>query len=358
MNANLSKIGIVVIGRNEGERLQRCLLSVVDSSQKVIYVDSGSTDGSVEFARSLCVEIVDLDMSHPFTMARGRNAGFVRLMELSPDIEFVQFIDGDCEVVAGYLEKALAEMSRSPEAVVVTGRRMERHPQASIYNRLCDLEWGRGIGEIESCGGDMLVRAKAFAAAGMFNPNMIAGEEPELCVRLRLQGGKILRIDRDMTLHDAAMFRFSQWWKRAKRAGHAYAEGAFLQGDSPFRHNVRQVRSALFWGGIVPAVAAMGAIAAVWQPWAGIIVLMSCLAYAVLSFRIFQRARQQGWDSSDSRLYAISCVLSKIPCCLGVIQFCFNRLRGKQSLLIEYKQSQPNRSNMASLQTFPTGRPE
>ena len=42
----MSQLGIVTIGRNEGERLRRCLSSVVGRGMPVVYVDSDSTDGS------------------------------------------------------------------------------------------------------------------------------------------------------------------------------------------------------------------------------------------------------------------------------------------------------------------------
>lgn len=333
--------GIVVIGRNEGERLKRCLRSVVGTQAPIVYVDSGSTDDSVAFAQSLGVDVVNLDMTIPFTMARGRNAGFDHLLNLHPELTLIQFIDGDCEVVPGYLDAALQAIQQLPDAVVVTGRRMERHRDASPYNRLCDLEWGKALGEITSCGGDMLVRSEAFVNAGKFNEGMIAGEEPELCVRLRLQGGKIYRIDQDMTLHDAAMFRFGQWWKRAKRGGHAYAEGAALQGHTRFRHNVKQVRGAIVWGGIVPIIAIVCAVVAIWLPWIAVVPIVIAAAYIGLGIRIFLRARRTGWTSTDATLYALSCVISKVPCFLGVLHYWRQRLLGRTSQLIEYKTAPP-----------------
>jgi GT2 family glycosyltransferase len=201
-------VGVVAIGRNEGERLKRCLRSVLDQARRVVYVDSGSTDGSVEFARSLGVEVVELDMDRPFTMARGRNAGFERLLERDPAIRFVQFVDGDCEVCPGWIERARSALLERPEVAAVSGRRREIDPGASIYNRLTDQEWDMPIGEVRQCGGDVMIRAEALEAVGGYNEAMIAGEEPELSVRLRRAGGVIRRLDAEMTLHDAAMTRW------------------------------------------------------------------------------------------------------------------------------------------------------
>ena len=206
-------VGAVVIGRNEGERLKRCLRSILMQIETAVYVDSGSTDGSVEFARSLGVTVVDLDMSRPFSAGRARNAGFTALTETRPDVAFVQFIDGDCELCDGWVDRATAFLTERPEYAMVAGRVKERNPENSIYNELCDMEWNLPVGESLSSGGIFMARAEAFKAVGGFNAGMIAGEEPEYCYRLRRAGWRIYNLDALMTLHDADMRRFSQWWK-------------------------------------------------------------------------------------------------------------------------------------------------
>ena len=70
----MKDIGVVAIGRNEGERLRRCL-TAIPQGQTIIYVDSGSTDGSQDFARGMGLTVVDLDPGQRFTAARARNAG-------------------------------------------------------------------------------------------------------------------------------------------------------------------------------------------------------------------------------------------------------------------------------------------
>src|SRR5947209_3611892 len=108
----MTDLAVIAIGRNEGERLRRCLESCRASGCRVIYVDSNSSDQSVELARSLGAEVVELDMSLPFSAARARNAGFERV---DPVIRFVQFVDGDCEIVAGWIERAARELEARPD---------------------------------------------------------------------------------------------------------------------------------------------------------------------------------------------------------------------------------------------------
>jgi GT2 family glycosyltransferase len=328
----VSEIGVVVIGRNEGERLRRCLDSVGDQDRVVVYVDSGSTDGSVGLARSRKVEVVELDLSIPFTAARARNEGFERLLQAGPQTAFVQFVDGDCEIVPGWLERARQELEARPDAAVVCGRRRERFPEASVYNRLCDMEWDTPVGEADACGGDALVRVEPFRAVGGYRAALIAGEEPELCLRLRTAGWKILRIDAEMVLHDAAMTRFGQWWRRSVRAGHAFAEVSWLYRSAPLRLWVRETRSNWFWGLFVPVVA----LGAAW--WTYGLSLLLLLGYPLLAFRVYRGRRRRGDAPHPAFWYSVFLVLGKFAQVVGQIRYHRHRLLSRQSVLIEYKQ--------------------
>ncbi|MCC7383745.1 MAG: glycosyltransferase [Deltaproteobacteria bacterium] len=327
----MSDLGCVLIGRNEGERLVRCLDSVTGRAAHVVYVDSGSTDGSVDRALERGAEVVELDKTIPFTAARARNAGFEALRAARPAIDFVQFVDGDCEVVAGWLEGARAVLLARPELAVVCGRRRERAPEASIYNRLMDLEWDTPVGEATACGGDAMMRARAFEAVGGFDATLIAGEEPELCFRLREQGWKIERLDREMTRHDAAMSRFDQWWKRTVRSGYAFAEGAWMHGRSPERYRVRETLRILFWTLGIPALAVGGAV-----PTLGASLLLSA-GYPLVVARTFARTRRPGVPDEAALAYALFTALGKLPELQGVLRFTRLRLRGQKAALIEYK---------------------
>ncbi len=335
--SHATTVGVVVIGRNEGERLKRCLRSLINSVDLMVYVDSGSTDGSVAFARSLSVDVVDLDLSRPFTMPRGRNEGFDRLIELKPDVDYVQFVDGDCEVESGWIQTARQTLDENQNLVAVSGRRRERFPDASLYNHLCDIEWNGPTGITNNCGGDVLMRAQAFKEAGGFNPAMIAGEEGELTFRLRAKGWQVCRLDVPMTLHDAAMTRFGQWWKRTLRAGHAYAEGMSLHGKSPERYNVRPVISCLVWGICLPVFALVCLIASLfWLP--AIYGMIAVLGLTVMTWlRIVRRRWIKTRNMRESVLFSTFCMLAKLPQAMGVAWFYRNHLRGTRSGLIEYK---------------------
>ncbi|KPK66863.1 MAG: glycosyl transferase [Gemmatimonas sp. SG8_38_2] len=325
----VSRLGIIVIGRNEGDRFRRCLDSLLGRATPIVYVDSGSTDGSIEYAREHGVDVLELDASIPFTAARARNAGFARLQELVPDVDRVMFVDGDCEVDPDWLPTAQRFLDEHDDYAVACGRRRERHPDASVYNYLCDIEWNTPVGDAKSCGGDAMMRAEAFAAVGGFNGELIAGEEPELCVRLRSGGWKIRRIDHDMTLHDANVTRFSQWWTRMVRGGHAFAEGASMHGAPPEHHWVKESRRAVMWGLVLPIFA----IAA--SPFTKALSLALFLLYPLNLARIAKRLSQEG----EPRPWTVATflVLAKFPESLGWLRYQTGRLTGRGSKLIEYK---------------------
>ena len=330
-NKAFPQVGVVAIGRNEGERLRACLESVVGRVGAVVYVDSGSTDGSVATARDLGAEVVRLDLSRPFTAARARNAGLAKLRSIATDLKYVQFVDGDCEVRDGWPASAVAELDADARLAVVCGRRRERRPEASIYNRLCDLEWDTPVGDAKACGGDALMRAAALAEVVGYNEALIAGEEPELCVRLRARGWKVRRLNVEMTWHDAAMTRFSQWWRRTARAGHAFAEGASLHGAPPERHWTREARSNWLWGLVLPAVA----LAFAWPTHGASLLLFA--AYLLLAWRVARYCRRRGYVRRDAWLYSFFTVVGKLPAVVGQLQYHTNQWRGRRTRLIEYK---------------------
>jgi len=327
----LAPLGVVVIGRNEGERLMRCLDSLPRGAARVVYVDSGSTDGSVARARAVGAEVVELDLSVPFTAARARNAGAGRLAELAPQPGFVLFLDGDCELAAGFAEHALEQLEHHPRWAAVAGRLRERHPEASLYNRLCALEWKTEVGPVRSVGGICMVRASAFDAVGGFDDRIIAGEEPELCWRLRQAGFEVHRIDREMAVHDADMRHLGQWWRRQVRAGHACAENYALHGRVDFGHYGRAFYSALVYGLGLPLVA-VGAI-----PWTYGASLGLLLAYVRLYRRAVAWRTRLGDSAADADAYARYLVLGSAAQALGIVRYAARRSLGRPRHIIEYK---------------------
>lgn len=322
------RFGVVIIGRNEGERLRLCLESVLPWTARIVYVDSGSTDDSVTLARRLGAQVVQLDLSLPFTAARARNEGLRRLRELVPGVDYVQFVDGDCEVRPTWLDAAARFLDVTPDVGVVWGHVRERYPESSIYNMLFDMGWDTAVGEVKACGGNVMMRINAFETVGGYRSDLIAGEEPELCVRLRAAGWRIWRLDEEMALHDVAMTRFSQWWKRAVRGGYALAQGAYLHGVGPERHCVRETLSIWLWGLVLPCgivVAALGFGNAAWY------------LLAIYPLQVVRLALRSGGKPRAAWARAAFLVLGKFAEAFGQLKFMYYRMIGSKTRLIEYK---------------------
>lgn len=323
-------VGAVIIGRNEGERLVRCLGSLIGSVTKIVYVDSGSTDESVENARNLGIEVIDLDLSVPFTAARARNEGANYLCKSYPSLRYIQFVDGDCEVQPDWIQISFDFLESNADYAVASGRRRERFPEKSIYNQLCDIEWDTPVGDALSCGGDALIRVAAFKEAGGYDSALIAGEEPEMCYRMRQKDWKMRRIKAEMTLHDAAMYKLNQWWNRAKRAGYAYANSFYLHRGGSEKFKRREVMSIVSWALLFPLCVAFLSFV---NPF----FIMLLLVYPLQTYRVIGRAKSVGMTSHEATIYGVSSISAKFPQLCGIFSFLGDVFSGRQGHLIEYK---------------------
>jgi GT2 family glycosyltransferase len=328
----MQQIAAVVIGRNEGDNLKLSLQSVRLAGLSVVFADSGSTDGSAALARDLGFRTVELDPSRPFSAARGRNEGLEEALKHG-SVEFVLFLDGDCILQPDFPPAAVRIFEQNPDCAIVTGHLSERHPEASIYNRLCAIEWRGPAGKIENMnglGGIMLARVSALREVGGFNEQAIAGEEPDLGVRLGLAGYSVIKIDRDMASHDAQMTRFSQWWTRAVRGGHALAHRYARHGRTRFKDGVRELRSDLFWGLALPLL-----ILVLLWPTRGLSLLLA-VAYPLQGWRMYRRYLRSGLSPGDASLATRFILLGKFAEVVGIMRYCVNRVRGRFHI-IEYK---------------------
>jgi glycosyltransferase involved in cell wall biosynthesis len=330
----IPQLSVVVIGRNEGQRLSRCLASIDsilgDHDREVIYVDSASTDGSPQVASDLGAQVIVLNQGR-HTAAAGRNAGWQRA--LAP---YILFLDGDTVLRPNFPQAALDILEADQSIGAVWGHRREMWPERSIYNRVLDLDWIYAPGETLFCGGDVLMRRSVLAEVEGYDSELMAGEEPELCRRLRAAGHRILHVDIPMTGHDLGMTRFVQYWRRALRAGYAYAEVAnrFRRTSDPMwlQESQRNFRIGGFWLVWLVAGILLFALSPWWLlPWLG--------APAIFAVRSASRAR---WKAPGRilllLLYGIHSHLQQIPILFGQLTYLRVRRSGGQGKRIQYKE--------------------
>jgi glycosyltransferase involved in cell wall biosynthesis len=304
----------------------------------VVYVDSGSTDDSVTAAKAAGAQVVELDMSRPFSAARARNAGMELLITLQSNLQYVQFVDGDCVIDQDWLGAGIRALDHRPDVAAVSGKLRERHPERTIYNALCDLEWEVPPGLISSCGGIAMMRVDAFRSVGGFNPNLIAGEEPDLCLRFRSKSWQILKISEEMALHDADIRHFSQWWKRSIRWGYAAAELAHLHGTVPESRRWRHVvRRSAFWSLGLP----IGVIVASGFTPASALALV---AYPVQATRIYLRECKKGRPPRIAAAHATLSIIDKFSETLGSLKYLSGLVTGHRARIIEHKEPQTAQS--------------
>ena len=321
-----SGVGVVVIGRNEGARLPRTLSAAISPESSLIYVDSRSKDNSVELARSLGVEVIVLSDDKPINASRARNEGANVLLSRFPNLRYLQFLDGDTELDAGWLAAAIRHLDEHPEVGFVCGQLREKDRDENIYRRLCDMEWRWGATDnAEPCrlGGMGLMRVRAFVKAGGYDETLIAGADPELYGRLVKDGWKLHVLDMMMGLHDSGMVSFKQWWTRCCKAGHgfanSYANGAWR----------KDMRSAIFWAGLLPAMM----ILTLWLPRGGYVSALVLSLYPLNTLRIWLGPAKREFSSSDRWLYANSLMFMKFAQLFGIMRFYFQ----KQLAPIQYK---------------------
>lgn len=316
MKKSKVELGVVVIGRNEGVRLVKCLAPLIARNYPLVYVDSGSIDGSVETATSMGVSTVQLDLSIPFTAARARNIGFSKLITDFPKINFVQFVDGDCTLSMNWINCAVAFLNRNVNVAAVRGKLEEMFPDHSIYNRLCQREWQTTLGVTSSFGGVVMIRVDAFQNSGGFSDFLPAGEEPELASRILECGWLIWAIDCDMALHDANIKTFGQWWRRTARGGRAFIEVALLRLDSRTRVWLFESIRAIILGGLLP----MGTLIA------GQFSNFALLLFLYYPIQIFRVSIKNGAGSLFSWQYAFFMTLAKFAEFQGIVSYCSKRL--------------------------------
>lgn len=327
-------LSVVIIGRNEGDRLLRCLDSVrrmtpIGGEVEIIYADSASTDGSRGRAAAQGARVISVD-SGPPTAARGRNAGW-----RASSGTYVLFLDGDTILDPDFLAKSLPSFG-DPAVAVVCGNRREIHPEATVYNRVLDLDWISPAGVADYCGGDALMRRAVLEEVGGYDETLIAGEEPEMCRRMRGRGYRILHLDVPMTGHDLAMTRWRQYWRRAVRTGHAYAEVSerFRGTELPFWEAELKGNSRRTVVLLAVPVACSAAAVALASP---LPLILAPLFYAALAVRTARRFRWKSDSAITCLLYGIHSHLQQLPIFLGQLQFFRNRRAGRRRGLIEYK---------------------
>ena len=312
-------LSVVVIGLNEQDRLKESLEAIFACRPErfdleVIYVDSGSTDHSVEIASAVQgVEVLHLGSAER-SAAKARNLGLRRARGC-----YVQLVDGDSVIQPGWLDIALATLAQRHDVCCVFGQCIEMYPEQSIYMKVCGLDWHIPAGEYRLCGGNALWRMSSIAQNGYFDEGLKAGEEPDLCYRVRQSGGKIVCVDAPMVTHDLGMRSFSQYWQRAVVSGKGYARVALRYWRSAEKLWLREFFSNFMEPALWAIVLAAGWYFGGYQGGVGLLIAW----WGIRAAQIAYAMRGRNLDVASSLLYGLHCQLVRLPVAIGQFKSLF-----------------------------------
>ena len=211
-------VSIIIIGKDEAPTLSgsirsaRRALDEAGVAGEVLYADSGSKDGSAQIACNLGIQVVSIARDTA-NAARARNAGLDRARGV-----WVHFLDGDMELLPGWLPAAL-DAAQAGSLDGVGGTVVEAMDEASIWSRAFGHDWaarGPRTGEI---GGAGLWRRATLSVVRGFDESLDVGEDPDLCRRMADRGYRIERLDHPMATHRLGLESFGAWWRRAVAVG-------------------------------------------------------------------------------------------------------------------------------------------
>lgn len=316
---------VVVIGLNAAATLEGCLASVgraaaqVGGGIPILYVDGGSRDDSVAIARRLGAEVIQLATDRP-TAARGRNAGW-----RAARTAFVHFVDSDTVLEPDWLARAADAIRADDRIAAVFGQLREANPQGSVYNEVCGCDWYIPPGDWRMCGGNALFRMSALREVDGSDEALAAGEEADLCWRLRQRGWRIVCVDAIMAHHDLAMTTFGSYWKRAARSGQAYAQIGLRFARTPdpmwLRELVRNLTT-------LPAALLIAVVVGLWLGVPGLLAL-AALAAAWFAWK-FLALRRRIADLRLRSLYLAHLGFVRVPLFVGTVQYLLGARRGRQ----------------------------
>jgi len=291
----MTELSVVLISKNQAWSVVRLMESVIGEtasvpSKEIILVDSASTDETVELAGAYPIRIFRLQRGQPLSPAIGRHVGYKQAQG-----EYVLFLDGDTELVEGWLAHALRVMGETPSAGAVTGHVINL-PTAAVKEPAALLRkiemraprevlWGSYGG-----GGAAMYRRAVLEEVGTFNPYLNSDEEPELGLRIRHAGYRILELDYPIVRHynDAPVAMSSVLNRRSRNFLLGIGQGARYHLGSALLWRWLRER---WWGPAAVLLMAAGLGTLLWSLlvrdfiWFSSWLLGLCLLVAGLAFR-------------------------------------------------------------------------
>jgi glycosyltransferase involved in cell wall biosynthesis len=286
------RVSVIIKALNEEKRIvaavESALAAVAAVGGEVVLADSCSTDATVALASRFPIRIVQLADTRERCCGVGPQLGYQHSVG-----EFVYILDGDMEMLPGFLPAALAFMEAHPEAAGVGGRVVEMNTSSLEY--LARVE--RGLGHMQAGAVDRLdmgglYRRSAIEQTGYFSDrNLHSYEEFDLAVRLRAKGWALWRIAMDSVQHHGHDAPPYQLLLRRWRSGYICGLGEVLRGAVGQPHlgmvvtSVRELRlyvAVLMWWFVLLL---SWAVPMPWAAHVGLFLAAAATPFALLAWR-------------------------------------------------------------------------
>jgi len=200
------ELSIILISHNQSWNIPRLIESVLHETtfvqeREILLVDSASSDGTAELAATFPIRVLRLPASQRLTAAAGRYVGCKHTSG-----KLVLFLDGDMEMMPGWLACAMDYLARNPAVAAVTGQVFDVLPTADSDDvPVMPAVASAAAVSIPACGGAGMYRRAVLEQVGNFNPYLYSEEEPDLCLRMRVAGYSIVRLERPLAKHYSDM---------------------------------------------------------------------------------------------------------------------------------------------------------
>lgn len=203
----MTELSVVLISKNQEWNIARLIESVLRetapfASKEIVLVDSASTDRTTDIAARYPIVVLKLHPCQRLTAAAGRYVGYRHTQG-----DLVLFLDGDMELCEGWLRQAAQVIRSRPEVAVVCGRVIDRPletPGSGAAPVEPALPEAANATDVLHGGGAALYRRAVLELVGTFNPYLYSDEEPELCLRIRHAGYRVLKLAYPIAFHYTA----------------------------------------------------------------------------------------------------------------------------------------------------------
>ena len=202
-------VAVVVPNWNGEAFLGACLDSLAAQSleHRVVVVDNGSVDGSVELVRSAYPGVELVALEHNAGFAGGVNRGIEAA--LAHGVELVALLNNDAVADERWLQRLVEAADAHPEAGIVSAKLLAWDRRHLDSTGDCYSVWGlaypRGRGELDTgqydddvelfaaSGGASLYRADLLRTVGTFDEDFFAYfEDVDLSFRAQLAGWSVV----------------------------------------------------------------------------------------------------------------------------------------------------------------------